>query len=252
MPVSHAMDLGVQSYCFRNFKDNKKVAELTRQIGVDKIELCGIHANFDDPDAFKDVVKIYQDAGVKIVSIGVQTLDANEAVERKWFECCQIAGARHMGVHFKIQSYREAVPLVSKLAEEYDMRVGIHCHGGYMFGGQPDVIAHLLSLGSDRIGLELDTAWCMQIGPAGDPVDWVLNKFRGRITGVHYKDFVFDRRARWEDVVVGTGNLDLPAFVKALQDTGFDGPAIIEYEAQPENPVPALTECVKTMRAIGA
>lgn len=129
------------------------------------------------------------------------------------------------------------------------MRIGIHCHGGYMFGGSPDVIRHLLDLGGERIGVNIDTAWCMQVGPGhGDPVKWVRERFPGRIYGVHYKDFVFDRNGKWNDVVVGTGNLDLPAFVKALDETGFDGMAVIEYEADPENPVPALTECVQRMR----
>jgi len=42
----------------------------------------------------------------------------------------------------------------------------------------------------------------------------------------------------------------LPAFVAALEETGFDGMAVIEYEADPENPVPALTDCVNQMRAL--
>jgi len=67
---------------------------------------------------------------------------------------------------------------------------------------------------------------------------------------VHFKDFVFERNGQWKDVVVGTGNLKLKAFADALQAGGFDGMAVIEYEADPENPVPALTECVKSMRVV--
>ncbi len=52
-----ALDFGVQSYCFRNFKNNADVAQKVREIGVDKIELCGVHADFNQPSAFKDVVK---------------------------------------------------------------------------------------------------------------------------------------------------------------------------------------------------
>lgn len=243
-----AMNFGVQSFCFRNFKDNQEVAKLVKQIGVSSIELCGVHANFEDVAGFKDVVKIYSDAGVKIVSLGVQTFTGS-ANERNWFECAQAAGAKHISAHFKVDSYLTAVPATAKLAEEYGVRIGIHCHGGYMFGGSPDVIRHLLDLGGERIGVNIDTAWCMQVGPgAGDPVKWVRERFPGRVYGVHYKDFVFDRNGQWHDVVVGTGNLDLPAFVKALDETGFDGMAVIEYEADPENPVPALTECVQRMR----
>ncbi len=66
-------NLGVQSYCFRHFTDNSTVAQKVRGIGLDKIELCAVHADFNTPDKFGDVVRIYADAGVKIVSIGVQT-----------------------------------------------------------------------------------------------------------------------------------------------------------------------------------
>lgn len=241
--------LGVQSYCFRGFKENPKVAQLVKEIGVSAIELCGVHADFNNPAGFKDVLKVYQDAGVKVVSIGVQTFKG-EDVERKWFECAKAAGAKHISAHFTIGTYAKAVPATAKLCEEFDINLGIHCHGGYMFGGSPDVISHLLELGGPRIGVNIDTAWCMQIGPnAGKPVEWVKDKFKGRIYGVHIKDFTFDKNAQWHDVVVGTGNLDLPAFVNALYDTNFSGMCVLEYEGDVNNPVPALKECVQKVHA---
>lgn len=247
--MNNALNFGVQSYCFREFKDNATVAQKVKDIGVNSIEVCAIHADFNNPEHFKNVVKTYRDAGVKIVSIGVQTFKGEE-VEKNWFECAKLAGCEHISAHFTVDTFQTAVPKTAKLAEQYGVRVGIHCHGGYMFGGSPDVISHLLSLGGERIGLCIDTAWCMQIGPpSGDPVKWV-EKYKGRIYGVHYKDFVFDKNAMWNDVVVGTGNLNLPEFVKALNNAGFDGMAVIEYEADPQNPVPALTECVRKMKAL--
>ena len=78
-------------------------------------------------------------------------------------------------------------------------------------------------------------------------MQWVKD-FPGQTYGVHYKDFVFDRDGMWHDTVVGKGTLDLPGFVAALEADGFDGMAVIEYEADVENPVPALTECVQVMR----
>ena len=248
---SPARDFGVQSYCFRETKTNAELAKKIRQIGVDKTEICGVHADFSKPEAFGEVVKIHADAGVKIVSLGVQTFTGDVAAERKWFECAAVAGAKYISAHFQVGTYLDAVPAAAKLCDEFGVKIAIHCHGGYMFGGSTDVIEHLLELGGPNIGVNIDTAWCMQTGPVhGKPVEWA-KKFAGRVYGIHYKDFTFDSNAMWHDVVVGTGNLDLPAFVNALEDGGFNGFAVIEYEADPENPVPALTECVKTMRAIG-
>ena len=248
---SPALDFGVQSWCFRHFKDNPTVAAKAKEIGLDAIELCEFHADFSDAEAFKDVVKVYRDADVGILSLGVQTF-TGAATERAWFECAAAAGAKHISAHFKVDTFHTAVPKTAKLAEEFGIRVGIHCHGGYMFGGSQDVIDHLIKLGDGKIGLCIDTAWCMQTGPQnGNPVEWA-KKYAGSIFGVHYKDFVFDANAQWNDVVVGTGTLDLPAFVAALEDGGFDGMAVIEYEADVENPVPALTKCVQEMRSLTA
>jgi sugar phosphate isomerase/epimerase len=244
-----ALDFGVQSWCFRETKTNPELAKKVREIGVDKVELCGVHADFNKPSAFKEVVKIHQDAGVSIISLGVQTF-TGAASERDWFECAAIAGAKHISAHFRVDSYTAAVPATQKLCDEFGIKIGIHCHGGYQFGGSPDVLEYLMKLGSPQIGLCIDTAWCLQIGPwHGKPVEWA-KKYAGKIYGIHYKDFTFDRAGMWTDVVVGEGNLDLPAFVKELEAGGFDGMAVIEYEADPENPAPALKNCVQAMRRL--
>lgn len=245
---SPALDFGVQSYCFRHYADNQTVAEKVKAIGVKKIELCGVHADFGDPAKFKQVVKIYRDAGVEICSLGVQNFEGKD-VEKKWFECASLAGAKHISAHFKVDTFHTAVPKTAVQAQEHGIRVGVHCHGGYQFGGSRDILDHLIKLGDGKIGVCLDTAWCMQTGPQnGDPVEWVRH-YGDKIFGVHYKDFTFQPNAQWQDVIVGTGTLDLPAFVAALEETSFNGMAVLEYEADIENPVPALTQCVERMRS---
>lgn len=242
-------NLGVQSYCFRHFKDNTQVAGMVKEIGLSAIEVCAVHANFNDLASWKDTVKIYSDAGVKILSIGVQTF-TGKPEEREWFECAAAAGAQHISAHFSIDTFQTAIPAVQKLCDEFGIKVGIHCHGGYHFCGPKSSLEYLTKLGAPQIGVLIDTAWAMQTGPRqGNPVQWAKD-FGDRVTGVHYKDFVFDKDAMWHDVVVGEGNLDLPEFVKTLDDNGFDGVAIIEYEADVENPVPALTKCVQKMREL--
>ena len=238
---------GVQSYCFRNFSNNQEIAKKVREIGLDQIEICNIHGDLNDPVAFAEVAKIYRAADVSIVSIGVQTFTGNDS-EQKWFESAAAAGAGHISCHLQVQNFMQAIPKVRKWSRDSGIRVGIHCHGGYMFGGQPDVLSYLLELGGPEIGLCIDTAWAMQIGPhQGNPVEWA-KKFAGRIYGVHYKDFIFEKNGGWKDTIVGTGNLDLPAFTAALNEGGFNGMAVIEYEGDADNPVPALKSCVESMR----
>ncbi len=242
-------DFGVQSYCFRHFKENAVVAAKVRGVGLDRVELCAVHADFSRPAAFGEIVGIYKQAGVAIVSLGVQTFRGRES-ERADFECAVVAGARHISCHFTVDTFLDAIPKVRGWCREFGIRVGVHCHGGYLFGGQPDVLDYLLKLGAPEIGVCIDTAWAMQIGPqAGNPVEWA-KRYAGRIYGVHYKDFVFGPDGQWKDVVVGEGNLDLAAFNRALSDGGFDGVAVIEYEADVESPDAALKRCVESMQAV--
>ena len=243
------LEFGVQSFCFRNFKDNAVVAKMVKELGLRQIEVCGVHADFNDLQSWREIVKIYNDAGVDIVSIGVQTLNGKDE-EEKWFECVKAAGASHMSVHFSVKTFNDAVPKAAQLGDKYDVNLAIHCHGGYSFGGSPDIITHLTELGGPRIGLCLDTAWCMQIGPhQGDPVKWA-ERFKDCLYGLHYKDFTFGKDAMWEDVVVGTGNLDLAALIETVKTNDFNGYAVLEYEGDVENPVPALQQCVDAVKGV--
>jgi sugar phosphate isomerase/epimerase len=243
------MNLAIQSFCFREFTDNRAVARMVRELGLSRIEVCAVHADFNDLERWREIVGIYREEGVEIVSIGVQTF-TGEAVEERWFECAAAAGASHLSAHFQVDTFPRAIAKVRSWSRHYGVRVGIHNHGGYMFGGQPDVLRTLLALGTPEVGLCLDTAWCLQIGPRpGQPVEWV-EAFASNLTAVHLKDFRFDRNGQWHDTLIGEGNLDLPAFLAALRKVGFAGLPIIEYEADPSNPMPALKECVSRVRAV--
>jgi sugar phosphate isomerase/epimerase len=70
--------------------------------------------------------------------------------------------------------------------------------------------------------------------------------------GVHVKDFTYDRARQPTDVIIGTGNLDLPKLMSTLRQINFTGPLVIEYEGDEKNPVPALRQCVEAMRKLGA
>ena len=82
-------------------------------------------------------------------------------------------------------------------------------------------------------------------------VDVTQTNHSGQSSVTHkgFTHFVFGPDGQWSDTVVGEGNLKLPAFVQALKADGFDGMAVIEYESDPQNPVPALKRCVEAMRS---
>lgn len=238
-------NLGAQSYCYRHFKDNATVIEKLKASNVSQIELCGVHADFTDESSFDGVIKEYSDAGVEIVSIGVQMLSADEAKERHFFEFARRAGAKFMSCTFDVSKAQEAFAVGEKLSAEYGVKLAIHNHGGYDWLGNSKMLGKVFS-DTQSIGLCLDTAWCLHSGE--NPLEWV-EKFGDRLYGMHIKDFVFDRAGKGEDVVVGSGNLDLPELLNKAQAAGFGGYAVLEYEGDVENPVPALQKCVEAVNA---
>jgi sugar phosphate isomerase/epimerase len=240
-----AKELGVQSYCFRGFKENGKVVDLVKECGLDAIELCGVHVDFADESGFDDVIKLYSDAGVRIVSIGCNTLECDES-DRPLFEFVKKAGAKAMAVSFRTGSYPDGLAAAEKLAEEYDVNLGIHNHGGRDWLGNAQMLRAVFERTGPRVGLCLDTAWAM--AAMEDPLK-MAETFGERLHGLHIKDFTFKPTGRPEDVVVGQGNLDLAKLKEVLEKVGFSGYAVLEYEADVEDPVPALTKCVAAVRA---
>jgi sugar phosphate isomerase/epimerase len=241
--------LAVQSYCFRNFKDNAKVAALVRELGLDAIELCAVHCDFANPAGFDAALGAYRKAGVKIVSIGVQSFRNEPAKEANFFKFAKLAGADTISANFRPGEWPESVRAAEKMAEEQGVNLAIHNHGGGHWLGGAEMLAAVFAKTSPRIGLMLDTAWALDAGE--DPVK-MAEKFAARLYGVHLKDFTFDRARKPQDVVVGSGNLDLASLFKVLGKGGFKGKLILEYEGDVANPVPALKECVAAMRRVMA
>lgn len=239
-------DLAIQSYCLRGFKDNATVAGKVRDCDLDRIELCGVHVDFRDEASFTDVLSTYHDAGIRIVSIGVEQFADNEARERKLFEFARRAGCPTISADFAPATVPACYRTAEKLAEEYDINLAIHNHGGRHWLGSAQSLEAVFQQTGPRIGLMLDTAWAQHSHE--DPVE-LATRFADRLYGLHVKDFMFDSSGQHRDVVVGTGNLDLASLDAALAASDFAGAVILEYEGDVEDPIPALRECVEKLRA---
>lgn len=238
--------LGIQSYCFRGFRDNETVAQMVRELGLSKIELWEGHGAFDDPAGYDAVIATYQRHGVDIICMGQQTFSGQVAVERNWFDFITRAGARTITSNFTVDSAPASFHKAEALAELYDVRLALHNHGGRHWLGSAEMLRHIFNTTGDRIGLCLDTAWA--VDSREDPIA-LAREFRDRLYGVHLKDFVYDRARTPEDVVIGEGNLKLREFLTALKDIGFAGTLVLEYEGDVNDPLPALKRCVEAVRA---
>jgi sugar phosphate isomerase/epimerase len=237
--------IAIQSWCYRHFKSSPAFIEQLKSTGVNATEVCAVHASFTDPSTFDKTIDTFRKADVRLVAIGVEHMTGDIAKDRPRFEFCKRAGVRNMSISFSPEAMFDGLRNVEKLADEYDLRLGIHNHGGYDWLGNATILKYVFGKTSKRIGLHLDTAWA--IDAKQDPIK-LVEQFSDRLYGVHVKDFVYDRARNPSDVVIGTGNLDLPKFMMTLKSVSFAGPLVIEYEGDETNPVPALKKCVEALK----
>jgi sugar phosphate isomerase/epimerase len=144
----------------------------------------------------------------------------------------------------------DACRLTETLCDEYDINVAIHNHGRKHRYGTMAQLDALFARTTRRFGLCLDTAWLLDAGE--DPIA-AVHRYADRLYGVHLKDFAFDAAGKPVDVIVGTGGLDLPALVRDLNDMDYAGYLSLEYEGNPDSPLPEVIQCVQAVqRAIEA
>lgn len=235
--------LAIQSWCFRCYKTHEDVIRALKDCGVSNIELCGIHF---DPTSGADGTAVrdtYAKAGVKITAFGVHGFNEDETRARKVFDFAKVAGFSVINADF----HQGGLGVAERLSAEYGIRVAIHNHGRRHPLGSVYALESLFAQATPNIGLCLDTAWMLDSGE--DPLA-VARKFQNRLFSLHVKDFVFDRAGRPEDVVVGTGNLDLKGLLTFLKEIQFGGALTLEYEGDVNDPVPATRKCVEAVRSV--
>lgn len=234
--------LAVHSFCFRSSTSNEQVIGALKKCEVSGVELSRHHLNPVKEADCRPGLKLYEDAGITVTTMGVISIGKDEQTARRFFEFAKLANIKTLPVEILDGAY----PIAEKLCTEYGITVGIHNHGRKHRDGSVAALEAILSDTSSNIGLCLDTAWMLDSGE--DPVD-VAKKFKDRLYSLHIKDFVFDRAGKPSDAIVGEGNLKLDALNSFLMEIDYGGTYTLEYEGDIDNPVPTTKACVEAIRA---
>lgn len=228
------LPVGIQSYTLRDrpFKnaleaihkdfDLAYVEVFSRHLGwADKPEMVkmnGVAAKMDDAKALLDEYK------VKAVSIGAVPITKKEKATREIFDFAKAMGMKNI----TISPNPDALDLLDKLCDEYDITASIHDHGpddkhwGHISQIEAGIKDH-----NKKIGLCNDTGHFVRAGD--DPLE-ACHRLKDRMYAMHLKDFKKDANGKWQDCILGEGDLDVDAIVKFLLDMKFRGVLAIEYE----------------------
>lgn len=279
-PEAMGWKLGTQAYSFRLFTLEEALNKAD-SIGIKYVEGfpgqkigAGIQGNLDFhmPAGKRDsVLQLLKSKKISMLSYGVVTPATNE----DWKQL--FVFLKGMGLkQFATEPTFEQMPMVSKLADEYNINVAIHNHP------RPSRYWHADTLIKYTAGLSKHLGSCADIGhwirSGLDPIA-MLQKLQGRVFELHMKDLhekpsaeflAFGQRppmprvegaprqqspAGPHDVPWGTGISNIKAVLEELKRQNFKGPIWAEYEYNWNNNAPEIAqsmqyvkEVVKTMK----
>jgi sugar phosphate isomerase/epimerase len=229
---------------------------MAREIGVAQLDLWPMLASclgggkrdrsikpyHENPEAWAKMKDALDEHSVRCVAYGVQRFDSDLGKSRKVFEWAKRVGIQSFGA---VPS-SDAFDGLETLVEEYEINVAIHNHGpNDQHFGKISQVAEAVKGRHPRIGACTDLGHFWRAGE--DPVK-ALEILGDRVLAVHLKDQVSET----EQAVVGEGKMDILAILKTLKKINYKGPLTLEYEANPENPLPGMAASLENIRKLYA
>ena len=235
--------IGIQSFSLRKF-DLRQAVRHMQGLGIHFAEFYGKHVAVDSTNKqLAELRTLLSEADVKMSSHGVNRFTEDHEKNRKVFEFARRVGLKNITAN----PTAEAFDSLDKLVAEYDIRIAIHNHGpGALYDKIDDVVAAVRDH-DPRIGACVDTGHFIR--SKQDPIE-AITRLGDRVFGLHIKDEEKQEK-KSANVIIGQGFLDLPALFKTLKAIKFpaDGFVSLEYEANPDNPLDDIQQCLIAAKA---
>jgi sugar phosphate isomerase/epimerase len=234
--------LGVASYSLRNF-NRPQAIEMTKALGTRYINLKSVHLPYDaSPAEIGAARQEIEAAGLQIVGGGLVTFetDSDEGV-RKYFDYAKAAG-----MPLIVGTCKPAVlSRIEKFVKQYDIKLAIHNHGpgDENFPSPYDALKAVKGMDA-RMGLCIDVGHTVRTGT--DVVRAVADA-GPRLLDMHAKD-LRDLKVAETQCIVGEGKIPIVEIFRQLEAMRYAGYVNLEYEIEPENPVPGMKQSFAYMR----
>ena len=238
------LKLGVASYSLRNFPRAKAI-EMVQALGTPYVNLKSVHLPYElPPDELAAARHEIEAAGLQIVGGGTITFgkDTDDDV-RRYFEYAKGAGMPVM-----VATADPAIlPRVERFAKQYDIKVAIHNHGpeDKRFPSPYDVLKQVRNM-DPRMGLCIDIGHTVR---TGTDVVRAIADAGPRLLDMHAKD-LRDLTAKGSQCVVGQGAIPIGAIFAQLQAMRYAGYVNLEYEIDPDDPLPGMKQSFAYMRGV--
>ena len=227
--VIRGVQIGAQSYSFRDLHTLDRIIKAFQTVGLGECELSsggeppkgneGGGSTISRESARSTMMRVFSYTLTPMAS-------ARNTPMRKLSADFQIAKA--LGVKYITSSANVSVaPRVDKYAQKYKIMVGFHGHDSTSKPDEfstPETFARAMKGASPYIGVNLDIGHFVAAG--GDPVSYITEHHE-KIVCLHLKDRKKDHGA---NMPFGQGDTPIVAVLQLLRDKGWKIPANIEYE----------------------
>jgi len=230
--------VGIQSYSLRNFNVDEAIRHM-QGLGLHFVEFYSKHVPLNSTsDQLAELGKKLDRAGIKMSSHGVNRFTDDHEANRKIFEFAKRAGLKNITANPQPNAFDS----LDKLVAEFNIRICIHNHGPGSSYDKIDEVVDAVKDHDPRIGACVDTGHFIRSGE--DPIEAVkrLNK---RVFALHIKDEEKQEK-KSRNVIIGSGFLDVTQLFKTLKEIDFpaNGSISLEYEANPQNPIDDIQQCL--------
>ncbi len=245
-------NLSMQSYTFRLFSVLEAL-EKTNELGLHYIEIYPgqkMGSKFGDAvfgynltlEQQKELRELAESKDIKIVSSGVWTSKRNE-----WEKV--FAFAKNMEMEFiSAEPARDDWDVVETLAQQYGIKLSTHNHPNENSYWTPEILLEHIGNRSPSLGACADVGHFKRMGI--EPVV-ALKQLQGRLSSLHFKDVAPQGSDNvLEDVVWGTGVLNVKGMLEELKRQNFKGYFTIEYEANWENNLPDIQRSIEYFNSV--
>ena len=238
--------IGVASYSLRNFPRPQAI-EMTKALGVRYINFKSVHLAYDAPAAEITTARAeLAAAGLELVGGGMITFetDTDDGV-RKYFDYAKAAGMPLIVCTCKASS----LPRIEKFVREYDIKIAIHNHGPEdpNFPSPYDVLNAVKGM-DPRVGLCIDMGHTVR---AGADVVRAVADAGPRLLDMHAKD-LRDFSSVDSQCAVGEGKMPIAEIFRELRRMRYPGYVNLEYEIEPDNPLPGMKLSISYMRGVSS
>lgn len=248
---SLGLKLSVQSSTFLKYSLVETFEHL-KELEIRNIEIVPNHRlggkwgdkvfdfNLSDEDQ-REIKALAKEFNIQIVGYGVYTTDKVEDWEKVF------AFAKSMQMEYIVcEPKYEHLNIIDSLANQNQIRVGIHNSIQPSDYWNPEPLLEKLEAHTQWIGACADVGnWSRE---RFDPIE-VLQKMKGKIQSVHFKDIDpkhdHDTESIYQkDVEWGKGILDTDSMLLELTRQGYKGYITIEYNEDNGNLMTSLKDCL--------